>query len=95
MAIPTRADVDKVIASRLAAEPGFREKLLADPRAAVSEAIGTPIPEAVKVQVHEESLTEVHLVVPAAQRGGELADADLELVAGGLCWGHCGDIPPH
>ena len=46
-----------------------------------------PLPEMVKVSVHEESLTDVHLVIPAGRSGGEFADADLELVAGGgTCW---------
>lgn len=88
MATPTRAQVDERVRQRLAEDPGFREKLLADPRAAVSELIGMPVPEAVTVDVHEESLTHVHLVVPAAPAArGELAEADLELVAGGgVCW---------
>jgi len=57
-----------------------------DPRTAISDVIGMPLPEMVKVSVHEESLTDVHLVIPAAPSRGELAEADLELVAGGVCW---------
>jgi bacteriocin-like protein len=34
--------------------------------------------------VHEESLSEIHLVLPAAEE--ELSDADLEQVSGGGCW---------
>ena len=48
-----------------------------------------PLPEMVKVSVHEESLTDIHLVIPAARSGGALAEEDLELVAGGSCWGNC------
>ena len=36
------------------------------------------------MQVHEESLSEVHLVLPASQE--DLSDADLEMVAGGAGW---------
>ncbi len=87
MAIPTRAEVNDILLSRLAGEPGFREKLLANPRSAISDAIGVQLPEAVHVEVHEESLTHVHLVIPAVQAKGEIADGDLELVAGGgTCW---------
>ena len=90
MAIPTRAEVNDILLSRLAAEPGFREKLLANPRSAISDAIGIPLPEVVHVEVHEESLTDVHLVIPAVRTKGEIADHDLELVAGGgMCWGNC------
>ncbi len=83
MAVPTRAQVDALIQQRLESDPGFRGKLVSDPRAAVSDVIGMPLPEAVKVSVHEESLTDVHLVIPAAQSRGQIADTDLELVAGG------------
>lgn len=90
MAIPTRADVDDLVRKRLASDPGFRETLLANPRAAISGLIGMPLPEVVNVEVHEESLTHVHLVIPAGRPKGEIADADLELVAGGgMCWDDC------
>ena len=90
MAAPTRAQVDGLIRQRLESDSGFRGKLVADPRAAVTEVIGMPLPEAIKVSVHEESLTDVHLVIPASRSKGQLADADLELVAGGkLCWDDC------
>ena len=36
------------------------------------------------MHVHEESLSEVHLVLPASQE--DLSDADLEMVAGGAGW---------
>ncbi len=95
MAAPNRAQVDALIRQRLESDSGFRGKLVADPRAAVSEVIGMPLPEAIQVSVHEESLTDVHLVIPAGRSGGQLADADLELVAGGeMCWGNCGNCAP-
>ena len=87
MAIPTRAELDALIHNRLADDPGFRDALLANPRAAVSEMVGIPLPEIVAVDVHEESLTHVHLVIPAQTSAGEISDKDLELVAGGgICW---------
>lgn len=86
MSIPTRPDVDRIVREKAATDPAFRKALLADPRAAVGEAIGVPIPEYVTVTVHEESLTEVHLVIPAAV-GDEVAEEDLVLVAGAGCWG--------
>lgn len=94
MAIPTRAELDALIHNRLAADSDFRKALLANPRAAVSELIGIPLPEIVTVDVHEESLTHVHLVIPSEASAGEIADDDLELVAGGYCWGNCSEVPP-
>jgi hypothetical protein len=45
----------------------------------LSEVVGFDIPESVQVVLHEESLTQIHLTIPASEA---LSDADLELVAG-------------
>ena len=91
MAVLTRTELDNLIRDRLASDPDFREKLLANPRATVESLVNTSTPEAVTIAVHEESLAHVHIVIPAAASGGELADDDLELVSGGVCWANCSD----
>ena len=84
MAVPTRSQVEALIAERIAADPSFREALLADPRGVVAEIVGFDIPETTQIVLHEESLTQIHLTIPSAE---DLSDADLELVAGGgNCW---------
>ena len=86
MSIPTRAEIDALISERIADDPSFRDALLSDPRAALSALVQTEIPEFIAVTVHEESLTDVHLVIPEAP-GDEIAEEDLEMVAGGeACW---------
>lgn len=91
MAVPSRKQVDEMIARALADDPAFRDQLLADPKATLSALVGMPLPDAVSVEVHEESLTSIHIVVPAASGSGELSEDDLELVAGGgACWDNCG-----
>ncbi|MFM7599307.1 MAG: NHLP leader peptide family RiPP precursor [Actinomycetota bacterium] len=79
MAVPSRSEVEAIIAERIAADPGFREALLANPHAVLSEVVGFDIPDSVQVVLHEESLTQIHLVMPAPEA---LTDTDLELVAG-------------
>jgi hypothetical protein len=46
MAVPTRSQVEAIIAERIAADPAFRDTLLADPRAVLSEVVGFDIPRA-------------------------------------------------
>jgi hypothetical protein len=94
MAVPTRSEVEAIIAERIAADPAFRDTLLADPRALLSEIVGLDIPHTVQIDLHEESLTQIHLTIPASD---ELTEADLELVAGGGVWGppvSCGTPDP-
>ncbi|MFM9049838.1 MAG: NHLP leader peptide family RiPP precursor [Actinomycetota bacterium] len=80
MAFRTRSEVEAMLAERIAADPAFRDALLADPRGIVAETVGFDIPDNVQIVLHEESLTQIHLTIPAAE---DLSDADLELVAGG------------
>lgn len=90
MSVPTRDQLDALVRTRIADDPSFRDLLLSDPRAALSDLAGTEIPDFVTITVHEESLTDVHLVIPAAV-GDEIGEDDLELVAGGgSCWDNCG-----
>jgi hypothetical protein len=83
MAVPTRSDVEAIIAERIAADPAFRDTLVADPRGGVSEVLGLDIPDTVQVVLHEESLTQIHLTIPAS---ADLTEADLKLVTGGTCY---------
>jgi ethanolamine utilization microcompartment shell protein EutL len=83
MASFTREQMLEAIRERVNQDPEFRAQLMAQPRAALSEMLGMPIPDAVNIAVYEESPTEIHLVIPA---DSSLNEADLELVAGGK-WG--------
>ena len=85
MAAPTRAEVDQLLRQRLSTDPDFRDALIADPRAALSDLVGITIPASVKVNVHAESLTEIHLVLPRdPNASGELQEDDLAAVTGGI-----------
>lgn len=81
MAELTRKALDGLIAARLAEDPTFRERLRANPRRELSELTGVPVPDVVAITVHEESVAEIHIVVPV--EAAELSDEDLSLVSGG------------
>jgi hypothetical protein len=89
MEMLSRGEAEQRIRARAESDPAFRAELLDNPRKALEAELGVQIPERVSVRVHEESLSEVHLVLPASQE--DLSDADLELVAGGAAWGECPD----
>ena len=45
-------------------DPSFKERLLADPKAAIKEVLGIILPEHIKVKTVEESSDEFYLVLP-------------------------------
>jgi hypothetical protein len=84
-AMPTREDVQAMVIARAMQDPDYKQRLMDDPRGVLAEALMVSIPDFVEVTVHEDSLTDVHLVLPAPSVDA-LSDDDLELVAGGKCW---------
>ena len=75
----TATELKTQILTRADEDGDFRARLVADPSAAVAEETGTTIPEELNVQVHEDSATTVHLVLPPSP---ELTEAELATVAG-------------
>ena len=76
-------DRDNIVGSvreRAESDSEFRERLLDNPSAVMSEMLGVQVPDAVRITVHEESPTDIHLVISAV---GSLSDTDLDLVVGG------------
>lgn len=45
-------------------DPSFKAKLLADPKAAIQEALGVIIPDHIKIKTVEENSDEFYLVLP-------------------------------
>ena len=64
----TQAEIQGKIIARAQAEPEFRAQLVADPRAVIEEMSGLKLPEAISLQVHEESATSFHLVLPPSSK---------------------------
>lgn len=56
-------DIEGII-QRAWADSTFRERLLANPKAVIEDALGVTLPDEVNVYIHEESDTDIHLVLP-------------------------------
>ena len=79
----TQAEMQSQIIAKAQAEPEFRAQLVADPKAAIEELSGVELPEAINLQVHEDSATSFHLVLPPS---GKLTEDELTTVFAGN-WG--------
>ena len=64
----TQAEMQETVLTRAGEDEEFRARLLADPREAIEEATGAPIPDVFTVEVHAESATTFHLVLPPTAR---------------------------
>jgi len=86
-----RAEMGRKLIERSLEDEAFRQRLLADPRAALEEELGTRLPQEVRVVALEETADTVYLVLPLrsteAQEASELSDRELEAVAGGVSAG--------
>lgn len=68
---------------KAANDEAFREALVANPKETLSQFLGTALPAELRVKVVENTATELTLVIPPPLTG-ELDDAELDAVAGGL-----------
>jgi hypothetical protein len=92
-------ELEAQVIARAVQDPAFRARLLADPRAVVSE-MGLSVPPEVQIQAVEETAGQYYLVLPALERtgrhaGAALSDVELEHIAGGAvtgstAWTGCG-----
>jgi Nitrile hydratase, alpha chain len=79
-AASTRRELEAKIVARAWADEGFRERLRADPHAAVAEETGVSVPESLTIEVLEETPEKGYLVIPLNRV--EISDEQLD-VAGG------------
>jgi hypothetical protein len=79
-----RQELESYLTARARSDPGFQQRLLANPRAVIEAEIGLNFPDSVVIHVHEENLNELHIVLPVVFRLlTELEDEDLDGVVGG------------
>jgi hypothetical protein len=81
--------MERRLVERSLQDESFRQRLLADPKAALEEELGTRLPEDVQVRAVEETADTIYLVLPSvspADEVGELSDRELEAVSGAGSW---------
>jgi hypothetical protein len=86
----TRADFEAALIVRALLAPEFKEQLIADPKAAYEAQLASvreaaKLPESLTVKTFEESGNVLYFRLPQPPaQGGELSEAELEEVAGGV-----------
>jgi len=94
----SRGQMQDLLMQFATGDDGYRAKLIENPRYVVENQFGYEIPEGVDVKAVVETADTAYIVVPHVAGEGELDDADLERVAGGLgdkkanCSGGAGGI---
>ncbi len=84
--VMTRQEIEAEIIKKAWEDDKFRQELLANPKATLTKMFNVDFPEELKFEIHEESPTRMHLVLPAKpdmSGSRELSDNDLEAVSGG------------
>ena len=76
----TATELKTRILNKAEEDGDFRDRLIADPKAAISAETGTTIPDGFDIQIHEDSATTAHLVLPPSP---ELTEAELATATGG------------
>ncbi len=63
-------------------DEAWRQELLTNPKTPIERELGITLPQGVTIQVHEDTPTTIHLVLPPRQlRAVEVSDADLAQAA--------------
>lgn len=81
------SDLEAQLLTKAIQDAAFRERLISDPKAVLSEQ-GLNIPDDVQITVLQETSNQFYLVLPALEiaaesnEGAELSDEELETVAG-------------
>ena len=78
----TAHEIQARLLDRVGNDDGFRARLLADPKAAIREALDVEIPEGFTIHVHEDGPATAHLVIP--QPAAELSEEELKMASGGI-----------
>ncbi len=74
---------------KAAEDEEFRSRLLADARSVMEDELDISIPDGFNIEVHEESATTAHLVLPPS---AVLTEDSLSVVSGGHAMDWCSPV---
>jgi hypothetical protein len=80
-AASSRRDLEDKVVARAWADEQFRGRLKSDPHSAVAEETGITVPEAIEIEVLEETPEKGYLVIPVNRTA--MSDEQLEAASGG------------
>jgi hypothetical protein len=80
-------DLQQQLHSEAERDPAFRQRLLADPHAAIEEKTGASLSRDVEIRAYEAGDGSVRLELPDPPQAARVTDEELEAVAGGGCSG--------
>jgi len=81
-----RQQFEQQLIEKAMKDPDFRKRLLENPKAVIKEETGVELPAFVNLRIFEEDPQTVYLIlpsVPAEPDTTELAETELEMIAGG------------
>ena len=84
-----RKKIEEQIIEKALKDDSFREKLIENPNTVFELELGISLPESLKIIILQEDQNNVYLVLPPVKvedTEGELSEADLASVAGGIVW---------
>jgi hypothetical protein len=76
----SRHEVEAKIIARAWADEAFRERLKADPRAAIADETAITVPESISIEVLEETPEKAYLVIPSDRVA--VSDEELDIAGG-------------
>lgn len=85
----TRKQLEQTLIEKAMKDPDFRNRLIDNPKAVIENETGLEVPDSVNIKIVEEDPNTVCLVLPympAQHDESELAEPELERVAGGLAF---------
>jgi hypothetical protein len=81
MDTPRKHGMETQVLVRALKDPSYRQRLMANPKAAIEEEVGARLADGTQVHVHEQKPGDIHLILPTVADPAALSDDELRRVA--------------